>query len=389
MEYIKRTLEEPIRHHLNRGKSILLLGPRQTGKSTLAEHFQPDATISLLPHTERLRYEKQPDLLLREVETLNKKTPNPLILLDEIQKVPALLDIIQLVADKKLARFLLTGSSARKLRQAAANLLPGRVVTFHLAPLTHQEFPQDNLEEALLYGSLPGIIQDSRAADKEADLASYVDTYLEEEVRAEALVRNVGHFARFLELLGLESGKTINAHAISREIGVAHKTILSYLEIAEDCLIAERVDPITKSTTRKKLTKNSRYLIFDMGVRRLAANEGTKLHPERMGELFEQFVGLELLRGARFAKQSTKLRFWKDPDGPEVDWVLDRGEFIPIEVKWSSKPSTSDARHVKVFLEEHSQAKQGYVVCRTPRAFQLAGNITAIPWQEMSALFDE
>jgi predicted AAA+ superfamily ATPase len=135
---------------------------------------------------------------------------------------------------------------------------------------------------------------------------------------------------------------------------------------------------------RKKLTKASRFLFFDLGVRRAAAGEGHKLSIPRLGELFEHYIGLELLRYIHLDSAYSQLRFWRDPDGPEVDWVIDREkEYIPIEVKWTQTPRESDARHLRLFLEEYREARQGYIVCRTPRPFKLARNITCIPWQEL------
>lgn len=390
MEYIKRTAEAMLRHHIERGKSILLLGPRQTGKSTLLKQFQADLTISfVLPRT-RQRYEKDPSLLQGEIEALPKSSSRDtkLILLDEVQKVPHILDVIQDVVDRGAAQFILTGSSARKLRRGASvNLLPGRIVTMRLDPFVYQECSESSLQHLLLYGSLPGILQEKNLSDREVDLLSYVETYLEEEVRAEALVRNLGTFYRFLELAGLESGKLVSFRALSQDIGVSHTTIISYFEILEDCLIVERIDPLTHSRTRKKLTKSSRYVLFDLGVRRLCAGEGTKLPPDRLGELFEQFVGLELIRMARLARERTHLRFWRDPDGPEVDWLLEKGgEYLPIEVKWTDHPHAQDARHLRIFLNEYPQAKHAYIICRTPQAVQIDDRITALPWQQIPSL---
>ncbi|MDO8527595.1 MAG: AAA family ATPase [Deltaproteobacteria bacterium] len=390
MQYIPRLLESHIKHHLDRGKSLLLLGARQTGKSTLLQRFPADLTLSFIQPAVRQRYEKNPELLGGEIESLNKKmSKRPLVVLDEIQKVPFIMDTVQDLIDRKLAQFILTGSSARKLRRGTSiNLLPGRLVTLHLDPFVFQEFGEENIENILFYGALPGIFREKKNEDRETDLRSYVETYLEEEVRAEALVRNLGAFSRFLELAGLESGNIVSLRALSQEIGISHTTIASFFEILEDCLVAERVDPITFSTTRKKLTKSSRYLLFDMGVRRLCTGEGTAVTKTRLGELFQQYVGLELIRHARLAEKRTRIKFWRDPDGPEVDWVIEReGEFIPIEVKWSAAPVSKDARHLETFLKEYPQAKKGYVICQTPNPADITPHVTAISWKTIADLF--
>ena len=209
-----------------------------------------------------------------KLKPLEQAKKRKLVFLDEVQKVPAILDVVQDLIDRKIANFILTGSSARKLRRGhSVNLLPGRIVTFRLDPFTLREVGED-LDNLLLYGSLPGIFTQKKLSDKEQDLESYVTTYLEEEIRAEAVVRNIGAFARFLECAAMESGKIVNFRKISQDIGVAHTTIASYYEVLEDCLISERIDPITKSRTRKKLTKSSKYLMFDLGVRRVSAERG-------------------------------------------------------------------------------------------------------------------
>jgi predicted AAA+ superfamily ATPase len=311
-----------------------------------------------------------------------------LVLLDEIQKIPTLMDVIQDLIDRHQANFVLTGSSARKLRRTPqTNLLPGRVVSLRLDPLTLTELPKRHLRERLAYGDLPGIVTVQKESDRQQDLDSYVTTYLEEEVRMEALVRNMGTFGRFLELAAAESGQIVNLRKLSQEIGVAHTTIGDYYQILEDCLVVERVEPYTQSRTRRKLTKSQKYLFFDLGVRRVAANEGALLPQSVFGHLFEQMVGLDLIRLARLAAEHPVLRFWRDPDGPEVDWVLEFADrLIPIETKWTSAPTLQDARHLNTFLGEYPMASKGYIVCQTPRPLKLSSTIEAIPWQDLPNL---
>jgi len=391
MKYIKRLLEERIRHTLARNKSVLLFGARQTGKTTLTRQFKHDMLVSFVQPDIRQRYEKSPHLLKGEVESLalGKSRRRPLIILDEVQKVPVILDVVQDLIDRQKANFILTGSSARKLRRGAqVNLLPGRVVAFRLDPFNLQELPAKDLNERLSYGSLPGIIAVGALADRETDLEAYVTAYLEEEIRAEAVVRNLGDFARFLELAASESGGIINLRKLSQEIGVSHTTIGAYYQILEDCFIAERIEPLTQSKTRKKLTKSEKYLFFDLGVRRLAAHEGTRLPRDTMGLLFEQFVGLELLRSAHLKGSGTKIRFWRDPDGPEVDWIIDEeGAYTPLEVKWTKNPVPGDIRHLEVFLSEYKSAKEGFLICQVPRKTKLSDKISAFPWQSIGDLF--
>ncbi len=388
--YFRRQMEGELRRHLGRGKSILLLGPRQTGKTTLVGDLEAGLRISLVSPRERQRYEKDPSILRAEVRALPRPArlrKPPLVIVDEVQKVPALMDVGQSLIDEGEAQMVFTGSSARKLRRGQEiNLLPGRVVALRLDPLTIEEDDSVTLKEALLFGSLPAIRRVRRMADKETDLRSYVETYLEEEVRQEALVRKVGTFARFLELAALESGRVANFSRISQDVGVSAPTVQAYFEILCDCLVAERIDPIARSTSRKKLTKASRYILFDLGVRRLAANEGTRLHPSRLGELFEQFVGLELVRLCRARAPRARVRFWRDPDGPEVDWVIEhQGKYLPIEVKLTERPTARDARHLRVFMKEY-RSRKGLVVCTAPRPMVVAPGVTAVRWQDLPSI---
>lgn len=388
MSPIQRTLQEKLSRITKRGKSVLLLGPRQTGKTTLVSQYTADLEITLLIAKTRRQYEADPDQLIREVQALQKtKGKVPLIIIDEIQKVPALMDGVQYLIDKNLGQFILTGSSARKLRHNNnINLLPGRVIQLHLDPFTLEEIPTPypDIKDFLLYGSLPAISLQTDLSIREEELDSYVDLYLEDEIRAEALVRDIGAFENFLQLAAIESGNIVNFDKISQDIGVARTTIAAYYQILEDCLVAERIEPYTISKTRKKLTKSPKYMLFDLGLRRLAAKEQPTLPVKYMGHLFEQFVGLELIRWARLQEIKPTVHFWRDSSGPEVDWVLNNnGHLLPIEVKWTETPSTRDAKHLEVFLNEYPTATQAYVVCRVSQPQMLSNRIQAISWKDL------
>lgn len=389
MGKINRTIIFAIKAALKRGKSILLLGPRQVGKTTLLTDIPIDLTISLARPAVRQNYERNIDSFSQEIEGLAAKiNKTPVVAVDEVQKVPELIDATQDLIDRKVAQFILTGSSSRKLKkQQQLNWLPGRVVYFHMDPLTISEIPKSycKLDELLIYGSLPGIVTDENNGSREQDLESYVITYLEEEVRQEALVRQLGDFAKFLQLAAAESGNLTNFNSISKDIGIAQTTVTSYYQILEDCLIAERIEPFSKSgSTRKRLVKSSKYLFFDLGVRRVTAHEGTRLTTTTMGHLFEQFVGLELLHLARSQAKRIKLNFWRDLEGREVDWIVSyEDKILPIEVKWTDNPSLQDTRHLRTFLEDYN-VKHGYIVCRCDRVRKLNDQITAIPWQDLN-----
>lgn len=395
MKIITRQITEQITHTLTRGKSILLLGARQTGKTTLCSQFKVDLAISLVNPRLRQRYEQSPELLLGELEALAEDKQKKLIVwIDEVQKVPHLFDTLQELIDTQKAQFLLTGSSARKLRAYAdANWLPGRLVVFYLDPLMQTELQNSpyslKLESILQHGTLPGIITTVSDQDKETDLKAYVQSYLEEEIRAEAVTRQLGPFSKFLILAASESGHMVNLSKLSQEIGVAHTTIANYYRILEDCLIATPIEALTISKTRRRLSKTPKYLFFDLGVRRVSAREAKDFPQSYWGHLFEQWVGLEILRHLRSKHIDGQLYFWRDANGPEVDWVLEiNNQYIPIEVKWTDKPTHQSIKHLKLFQSEYSNTTHAWVICRTPYKVKLADGIYACPWEMLiTAIF--
>lgn len=387
MKYIKRKIAGQLIANIQRGKSILLLGARQTGKTTMiTQEIIPDLAYSFIDPEVRLRYEKDTTLLAKELKIAVQQKKNPVIFIDEIQRVPNVTDVAQLLIDQKQAQFILTGSSAHKLKHGASiNLLPGRVVALIMDPFHLDELPHDyrNLNEILLYGTLPFIVLEKNNENRESDLRSYVTTYLEEEIRSEALVRNIGNFSRFLELAASESGNIVNFTKLSQKVGVAASTIIDYYQILEDCMITLRIEPITYSTSRRRLIKSPKYLFFDLGVRRACTNEGIQLPEKYLSHLFEQYVGIELIHQTRYLP-STQLKYWRDSNNVEIDYVLDSsGTYIPIEVKWTDSPSFSDARHIQKFLSEHDNADKGYIICRTPNPVAITDKITALSWQNL------
>ncbi len=391
---IPRKIGANVRDALARGKSVILIGPRQTGKSTLVKAFiKPDIQYSFAREAIRQRYERDPALLEAELEEQVKAYNRPpLIFIDEVQKVPRVMNVAQALIDDKKAQFILTGSSARKLKHGTdLNLLPGRAVSLTMTPLLYEELPEPkpSLEKILIYGTLPGIVLEGDLDAREIDLYSYVSTYLEDEVRAEALVRNVGDFSRFLEVAAGESGRQLNFTRLAQDIGVSDTTIASYYQILNDCLITHLVNPITKSDTKRRLIKSPKHLFFDLGVRRACAGEGVRLSDRLMAHLFEHYVGNELYNSSQVRSPHIKIKYWRDSAGPEVDYVIDVSRtFYPVEVKWSDAPKEKDARHLIRFLNEYPEADKGYIICRTPRRYKVNDAVTAVPWQQMGELLD-
>ena len=389
-----RDIQTKIEQTLSHGKSVLIFGARQTGKTTLSKQFNLDLSISLLRPALRNKYAHNPDQLIKELETLKSSlTRKPLVLIDEIQKAPSLLDVVQYLIDEDIAQFILTGSSARKLRKSSElNLLPGRVVVYHMDPLTIQECPKEwiTFDTLLFDGSLPGIVNASSPQDRYETLESYALIYLEEEIRAEALVKNVDAFVHFLELAARESGQITNYSKLSQQIGISHLTVKTYYQILVDSLVAFRIHPFTVSSCRPRLTKASKIIFFDLGVRRLCAKEGKHQPLEMQGRLLEQWIGLELFRYKHIKKDMMNILFWRDNSGVEVDYVIEKENLlIPIEVKLTPSPKPNDMRHLKTFLNEYPTAKHGFILCDCDMPMAMSDNITALPWRHVLDVFEK
>lgn len=376
----KRSIESGVKRALSRGKSILLLGPRQSGKTTFVKQLPHDRYINLMDMENFYGYKQEPGLLAKEVKALAKllKRP-PMVIIDEIQKIPQLTNDCQVLIDEGIASFIITGSSARKIM----NLLPGRVVLFKLSTLTLSEYGKErDLDSILVNGFLPGICQQSSQEAIEQDLKTYVSVYLEEEIRKEALVRNLGSFVNFLRVACIESGNIMNISAVSQQLGVSHHTVSEYFRIMEDCLLVRRIEPLsTGKNSRRRLTKAVRYILFDLGLRRVGALEGISPNTNQKGHLLEQYVGIELATLIDNESIPARLLFWRDHNGPEVDYVIELDKkYIPIEVKLTSTPKDKDIRHLKAFREEYPVKDYCYLIANVKHPYEIEEGIMVLPW---------
>jgi predicted AAA+ superfamily ATPase len=402
---LERFSKPKIQAAISEGKSFLLLGPRQVGKTTLLteslKDTQPLLSYLLQDPAVKQEMERDPQKLIREARAIPGHVT---VFVDEAQKVPALFDAAQVLIDEKKASFFFTGSSARKLRRKGINLLPGRIRIFTLDPLLWGELgflnearqpaisslasqnintTSHQMEDVLIHGSLPGILSTSREDAVEL-LQAYARLYIEEEIRAEALSRSVGPFSRFLELAAMESGTSPNFTKLSKESGVSAPTIKEYYSILEDTMIVERVDPYVKNA-RKRILSTSRYYFFDTGVRNVLAR--LPLIPELLktqkGSLFEQAVVLELIRRVRLLKTNHKLYYWRTSGGAEVDCILESPEeLIPIEIKSASSIASRDLTGLRSFIADYGdKVKQAYVVTTGARPEKVDDRITVLPWQ--------
>ncbi len=382
---IKRSIQ------FNTKRSFFLFGPRQTGKSTLINLLLEKNTlvINLLHREEFLKFEKEPTLFRQEVLTHQKKYPNSWVFVDEIQKIPTLLDEIHDLIESKKIKFILTGSSARKLKRGGANLLAGRATTYHLFPLTFQELGDEfDLEKALRYGTLPASYL-SANDDAYDFLSSYVVTYLKEEIQEEGIVRNLGNFARFLDVVAANDGELVNFSNISRECSIPIKTVQSYYDILEDTLIAHRLLPWTRSV-RKRLVVHPKYYLFDTGVtNQLSGTLYQKLNSVVRGRRFEQFIILETLRTITYAKSPLKLFFWRNNTGTEVDFILVRGEepIAGIEIKSTPYPHLVDCTGLKALAEDYPRIRK-IIVANVTRPYHL-DDVEVIPWKTYMKTLEE
>jgi predicted AAA+ superfamily ATPase len=380
----------------------LVLGARQTGKSTLLHHCARDGkstrSINLQDRNLRRRYEAEEGLLVRELKAMPDIDT---VIIDEIQKVPALLDDVQLLFDEDPSRFQfhLTGSSARQLKRKSANLLPGRVHSHVLSPVLQAEqrkaeilplhmsgghtFPTRTLEQYLTFGNLPGLYKE-HPSDWPDTLSAYAELYIESEIRQEHVVADMGAFVRFLRLAALESGQCVNFSKLASDVGVAANTLRNFYQVLEDTYVGIRIQPFVRS--RKRIIQSPRFLIFDLGVRHVLADLplNNALLKLDAGHIFEQWVLLELHYRARYMGKGYGVSTWSTATGAEVDAIVETpDEAIPVEVKWTDNPSPRDAQHVETFIKLHStMSRHGYVVCRCPTRQQLTDNVIAIPWNE-------
>ena len=368
-----------------KSKSYFLFGPRQTGKSTFVKSLitGKDLYFDLLPQRNFLNYAKKPGRVREEILAHLKRYDNPLCIIDEIQKIPDLLDEVHELIESKGIRFILTGSSARKLRRGGANLLAGRAYTYHLFPLTFTEIgDQFDLDKALKIGSLP-VLWGSREEDSNEFLRSYTETYLKEEIAAEGLVRNIGPFAQFLDIAAANDGETVNFNNIARECSVSAKTVQQYYQILEDTFLAFKLPAWTKSE-RRRLVLHPRYYFFDTGVTNaLAHTLSDQLNPKILGRRFEQFVICQLMAFIHYKKLDLQTYYWRTNHGAEVDVLLCTGNRIicAMEIKSSQNIAKERLAGLKSFMEDNPGVPT-YVLGNRQNRRQLQKNITVINWDE-------
>lgn len=375
--YIPRAI--PIKQYLKR-KSLFLLGPRQTGKSSyVKEELKEDIALfwNLLDGRLRMRVLADPSLLSEEVAV--KDLRDCLIVIDEIQKCPELLDEVHLLIEERNIRFLLTGSSARKLRSGGVNLLGGRAAQIILHPLVYpeihalEEYPY-TLDHIFSSGLLPSMYCSDQP---EIDLGDYVHVYLNEEIAAERVTRKLPQFSRFLQIAAMTNSQMLNYTNVASDVGVSRQAVKQWYDILIDTLIGFELPPF-QATKKRKAIETAKFYFFDIGVARALRNIPTPAKgTTEFGEFFEQYIAIELRAFLDYTKNRHDLTYWRSTADQEVDFLI--GTELAIEVKASSTISSKHLRGLRALREENIFSNY-CIVCQEehPRTLE---EITIYPWK--------
>ncbi|MGK5086542.1 AAA family ATPase [Bdellovibrionota bacterium FG-2] len=356
---------------LNR-KSTFLFGARSTGKTTLyRETVKPTRSYDLLSAKTLKRLRQNPELIYEEC-----KSAGEIIVVDEVQKIPELLDEIHRTIEEKKARFLLTGSSARKLKRSQPNLLGGRASQLELLPLTTHEIPDFDLFRYLNHGGIPRHYL-THAEHILNELEDYTSLYLKQEILDEALTRSVDNFTRFLEIMALHTGDELVIENFASDAGIKASTFKNYLEILIDTLVGFEVTPFLSSTKRKAITR-SKFFLFDVGVAGFLSDRGI-IGPKNplAGKAFEHFIAMELRAFLTYNRIRKPLEYWRTTSQFEVDFVL--GRKLAVEVKVTDHVHERMLKGLRALREE--QLVERYVVVSLDPTPRVVDGIEILPWK--------
>ncbi len=355
-------------------KSFFLFGPRGTGKSFLIRETLEEFTyVNLLKAETYLRLKANPSEL---ANMINSK----LVAIDEIQLIPELLNEVHYLIEEKGLRFLLTGSSARQLRKKGVNLLAGRALRAELCPLTWKELNDANVFDLLKYLEIGSLPEAYLGDDAKEYLQAYTETYLKEEIQAEALVRNLSNYVRFLQQAALRSSEILNFTNIASDAQISPNTVRDYFQILQDTLLGFVVEPWTRSVKRKAI-QTGKFYFFDCGVSNALRGitrieESTDLY----GRQFEHFICNELRAYLSYSRKRIPLQYWRSTSKFEVDFVLD--EKVAIEVKASKRVTERDHKGLLAIAEEPVKWQRLILVSRDPQAMKFESRIEHLYWED-------
>jgi len=374
MEKIERIL----RLDLPEKQSAFLWGPRKTGKTTYLKSKFPDSIVYDFLQTDLfLDFSKRPSLLREQLLAKEAGSLKHPIILDEVQKIPQIMDEVHWLIENKGLQFILCGSSARKLKKGGANLLGGRAWRFEMLPLVTAELENWDLLSVLNRGLIPSHYLDEKYI---RSLRAYSQDYLKEEIFAEGIVRNIPSFSRFYDAMAYTHGELVNYSNIARDCGVDSKTVREYYQILVDTLMGKMIEPFKKRQNRQVITKSPKFYLFDVGV---AGAIKRRTIPEEKGELFgkafEHFVLMELIAYNSYSELDFDINFWRTKSGLEVDFILGNGE-IAIEVKGSGRVDSRDLYPLKAFLMEFPSIK-AYIICNE-KIERIVDHIRIVPYRK-------
>ena len=365
-------------------QNLFLFGPRNTGKSTLIRATYPDALlIDLLDYEEENKFASNPKELKYIIDALPDSITH--VIIDEIQKVPKLLDTVHQLIESSSKYFILTGSSARKIKRGASNMLAGRAFVYYLYPFSSIELKQDfNLNKSLAFGTLPKIYHYSNAEDCQEFLKAYALTYLKEEIWAEHFINKLDPFRKFLEVSAQMNGKIINLHKISLDVGVDEKTVKAYFTILEDTLIGFFLEGFQHSV-RKSLLSKPKFYFFDTGVQRALSRQlsiPVEASTYQYGNIFEHFIILECYKLASYSRKDYKFNYYMTKDGVEIDLVVTREgkDVLFIEIKSSSNVKDYDLKALRMLKIDLPDAE--FVCFSNDQRKKIIEDISVYPWQE-------
>ena len=345
--------------NLLKKRSFFLFGPRATGKSYLIRNdLTEDTTVfNLLNNRIFLQLSKNPEDLEAMIEADGNKKQ---VVLDEFQRVPELLNEVHRLIEEKGVRFLLTGSSARRLKNSEVNLLAGRARRAELFPLCFDEIKKFDLDQYLLYGGLPPVFLSD---EPQEELDAYTDTYLRDEIQREAVVRKLPAFARFLQTSALTCGKTINFSNLASDAGVTVNTIREYYQVLEDTFLGFTL-PVWQKKLSTKASAHAKFYYFDLGVKNnLAQINALPKETDLHGDAFEHFIALELRAYLSYRRKRLKLSFWRNIKGAEVDFIV--GDDIAIEVKAAAKVQMKHLKNLRL-LQKQQACQEYFLISQDP-----------------------
>ncbi len=361
-------------------QSAFLWGARKTGKSTYLKNRFPDSIVFDFLKTDLFfKISKNPAMLREMLLAKDKALLKYPVILDEVQKIPHVLDEVHWLIENKGFRFILCGSSARKLKRGQANLLGGRAWRYEMFPLVTAEIDNFDLLRGLNHGLIPlHYMQDSE--DAKRSLTAYVQDYLKEEVFAEGLTRNISAFSRFFDAFGYSHGELTNYSDIARDCGVDSKTVKEYYQILVDTLMAIRIEPFKKRQSRQVITKAVKYFLFDVGVAgRLTKRHLSEEKGAEFGKAFEHFILMEIVAYRSYKDRDFRINFWRTKSGLEVDYVIGDGE-TAIEVKSTDNIDVRNLKGLFAFMDTYSP-KRSIVVCNEKEK-RIHSKIEIMPWRE-------